>query len=47
VKLIKPIIAGIFIVTTLRVTLAYAQIPVTDAAAIEKSAAQHLAEIAK
>jgi type IV secretion system protein VirB5 len=47
VKLIQSIIAGGFIVTTLSVTLAYAQIPVTDTVAIEKSAAQHLAEIAK
>jgi len=47
VKLIKSIIAGGFIVTTLSVTLSYAQIPVTDTVAIEKSAAQHLAEIAK
>lgn len=45
--LIKLIIAGIFANTVLGVAPAYAQIPVTDTAAISKATSEHLAEIAK
>lgn len=46
-KTIKTFISGILVSGILSMAPAYAQIPVTDAAAISKSWSAHLAEIAK
>lgn len=46
-KMMKSVVASALFVTVLGMAPAHAQIPVTDAAAIAKSTAEHLAEIAK
>lgn len=46
-KMMKSVVASAFFVIALGMAPAHAQIPVTDAAAIAKSTAEHVAEIAK